>query len=86
MKSNGKYQYFMHIISTILQIIISTNSCCIFSARYIFTETLRMAGKMSDVEYSIVDQWYRLLNNEMAEYPTGFDLSADSSALDIQRT
>ena len=36
-----------------------------------------MAGKMSDVEYSIVDQWYRLLNNEMAEHPTGFDLSAD---------
>ena len=32
---------------------------------------------MSDVEYSIVDQWYRLLNNEMAEHPTGFDLSAD---------
>ena len=36
-----------------------------------------MAGKMSNVEYTIIDQWYRLLNNEMSEYPTGFDLSAD---------
>ena len=36
-----------------------------------------MAGKMSDVEYTIIDQWYRLLNNEIPEAPTGFDLSAD---------
>ena len=36
-----------------------------------------MAGKMSDVEYTIMDQWYRLLNNEILESPTGFDLSAD---------
>jgi len=49
----------------------------IHSARFIFTETLRMAGKMSDVEYTIIDQWYRLLNNEIPEAPTGFDLSAD---------
>ena len=51
--------------------------CFSFSARFIFTETLRMAGKMSDVEYTIIDQWYRLLNNELPEAPTGFDLSAD---------
>jgi len=49
----------------------------VHSARFVFTETLRMAGKMSDVEYTIMDQWYRLLNNEILESPTGFDLSAD---------
>ena len=49
----------------------------IISARFIFTETLRMAGKMSDVEYTVMDNWYRLLNNEIPESPTGFDLSAD---------
>ena len=36
-----------------------------------------MAGKMSDVEYTVMDNWYRLLNNEIPESPTGFDLSAD---------
>ena len=36
-----------------------------------------MAGKMSDVEYTVIDQWYRLLNNEISRSPTGFDLSAD---------
>ena len=44
---------------------------------FVFTETLRMAGKMSDVEYTVMDQWYRLLNNEIPESPTGFDLSSD---------
>ena len=32
---------------------------------------------MSDVEYTVMDNWYRLLNNEIPESPTGFDLSAD---------
>ena len=32
---------------------------------------------MSDVEYTVMDNWYRLLNNEIPESPTGFYLSSD---------
>lgn len=49
----------------------------VHSARFIFTESFRRMGQMSSVEYSIVDNWYRLLNNEIKKSPTGFDLSAD---------
>ena len=49
----------------------------VHSARFIFTESFRMMGKMSNAEYTVLDQWYRLLNNEMNEAPSGFDLSAD---------
>ena len=49
----------------------------VHSARFIFTEAFWMMGQMSNVEYTILDNWYRLLNNEMKKSPTGFDLTAD---------
>ena len=49
----------------------------VHSARFLFTESFRRMGKMSDLEYTVLDQWYRLLNNDMNEAPSGFDLSAD---------
>ena len=49
----------------------------VHSAWYIFAETLRRMGQMSDVEYVVNNPWCHLFNNEFMKSPSGLDLSAD---------
>ena len=46
----------------------------IHSARYVFNEEFYQSGKMKDVEYALLDSWYKFLTDK---YTTGFDLDGD---------
>ena len=57
-----------------ISILIKAMERSIHSARYVFNEEFYQSGKMKDVEYALLDSWYKFLTDK---YTTGFDLDGD---------